>query len=59
MKVTCLDTSVAPALQAAQVDLERAKLTTSLEKLVADRPEKDTLIDQNIMKGNPLNETRF
>jgi len=44
-----LDTSAAPALQAAQHELERQKITDSLRKGLEHRPEKDDLVERNIL----------
>lgn len=46
-----VDTKVAPALQAAQSELERKKLEDTLDKKIAKRPEQGELVEQNILKG--------
>lgn len=37
------------ALQAQQQELQRHKLTDSLNKAIASRPEKDELVERNIL----------
>ena len=48
---TCADQTAAPQLQAAKADLEKAKITDILAHKIEARPEKDDLVQQNILKG--------
>ncbi|KKY17979.1 putative rpel repeat protein [Phaeomoniella chlamydospora] len=41
-----LDTNAAPALQAAQQELERQKATDSLKKQLEKRPDRDELVER-------------
>lgn len=45
------DQHTAPQLQAAKADLEKAKITDILSHKLESRPEKDELVQQNILKG--------
>ena len=47
-----VESNAAPALLAAQQELARNKLQDSLEKKIESRPEKDQLVEQNILKGS-------
>ncbi|TID22986.1 Serine-type carboxypeptidase F [Venturia nashicola] len=47
-----LNTDAAPALQAAQHELERQKITDSLRKGLEARPDKDSLVEKNILPGS-------
>jgi len=44
-----LDTTAAPALQQAALDLNRNKITDSLKKGLEQRPERDALVERNIL----------
>ncbi|KIW07348.1 uncharacterized protein PV09_02195 [Verruconis gallopava] len=44
-----LDTNAAPALQAAQHELERQKVTDSLRKSLEHRPDREELIQRNVL----------
>ena len=44
-----LDTTAAPALQAKQAELERQRITDNLKKGLAKRPEKEELVERNIL----------
>ncbi|KAG9238038.1 hypothetical protein BJ875DRAFT_368748 [Amylocarpus encephaloides] len=44
-----LDTNAAPALQAAQQELERQRVTDSLKKGLEHRPEREDLVERNIL----------
>ena len=46
-----IESNAAPALLAAQQELARNKLQDTLEKKMESRPEKDQLVEQNILKG--------
>jgi hypothetical protein len=46
-----LDQTVAPQLQAARADLERARLQDNLEKKIDARPDAGSLVEHNILKG--------
>jgi len=46
-----LDILVAPALQAAQEALKKEKLAQGLAHKLEQRPEKDTLVGRNVLKG--------
>lgn len=47
-----LDTNAAPALQAAQQELERQKATDSLKKQLEKRPDRDELVERNILPNS-------
>lgn len=44
-----LNTTAAPALQAAQLELERKRVTDELRKGLDKRPERDELVGKNIL----------
>jgi hypothetical protein len=41
----------APRLQAAQVQLQKDRITQALERKIDSRPDKDDLLRSNILKG--------
>ena len=41
---------MAPALQAAKAELEKAKIEDALEHKIAERPSRKSLEEQNILK---------
>jgi hypothetical protein len=45
------DQSIAPSLQAAQEALKKEKLAQALEHKLEARPEKDDLVNRNVLKG--------
>ncbi|KAG8910524.1 hypothetical protein FRC01_006287 [Tulasnella sp. 417] len=45
------NTNVAPSLQAAQADLERARLENALEHKLQARPKVDELVKEGILNG--------
>ena len=49
--INTIESKLAPALQAAESALHRAQLETQIAKNLTERPTKDDLVQQNIMKG--------
>ncbi|GJJ06444.1 hypothetical protein Clacol_000636 [Clathrus columnatus] len=47
------DSTIAPALQAAQVELERSQLEDRLDRAIRDRPKPEELVKEGILKGKP------
>ncbi|KAG8990928.1 hypothetical protein FRB90_001547 [Tulasnella sp. 427] len=48
------NTSVAPSLQAAQADLERARLENQLEAKLQSRPKPDELVKEGILNADEV-----
>ncbi|KIO32287.1 hypothetical protein M407DRAFT_241536 [Tulasnella calospora MUT 4182] len=48
------NTSVAPSLQAAQADLERARLEDKLEQKLQARPKPDELVKEGILNADEV-----
>ncbi|KAG8953527.1 hypothetical protein FRC04_002369 [Tulasnella sp. 424] len=48
------NTSVAPSLQAAQADLERAQLEDKLEQKLQARPKPDELVKEGILNADEV-----
>ena len=51
MNLYNVDTSIAPALQANSIELEKAMKTHSLNKSIQDRTDVSDLYQQNILKS--------
>lgn len=47
-----LDTTAAPALQAKALELERQRVTDSLKKGLANRPEKEILVERKFIASS-------